>query len=132
MIVALAVGVLLSPYHWTSKWFWWLIGSAGAAFLYFAPRYWSLAGGLVLGVYVMSIWPAMIDRLFCRPVACTMTLANLIYVVLTLGSVWLVAFNFVPEGDYMKERAHVLLIITMAFIGVPVILYLHASCNITL
>ena len=117
MIIALGVGVFLSRYNWTSNLFWWLIGSGGAALLYFAPRYLSFIGGLMLGVYTMSIWPAMIDRLFCRPVASTLTLANLIYIILTLGSVWVVAFNFVPGGVYTRERTHVLLGITMVLIG---------------
>ena len=113
MIVALGVGVLLSRQQWTSNLFWWLIGSAGAALLYFAPRHWAVIGGLILGVYTMSIWPAMIDRLFSRPVARTLTIANLVYIILTLGSVWVVAFNFVPGGEYTRERTHVLLAITM-------------------
>ena len=117
VIIALGIGVLLSRYNWTSNLFWWLIGSGGAALLYFAPRYWSFIGGLMLGVYTMSIWPAMIDRLFCRPVARTLTLANLVYIVLTLGTVWVVAFNFVPGGEYTRERTHVLLGITMVLIG---------------
>ncbi len=117
VIIALGIGVLLSRYNWTSNLFWWLVGSAGAALLYFAPRYWSMIGGLMLGVYTMSIWPAMIDRLFCRPVARTLTLANLVYIVLVLGSVWVVAFNFVPGGEYTRERTHVLLGITMVLIG---------------
>lgn len=117
MIVALGVGVLLSRQHWTSNFFWWLIGSAGAVLLYFAPRHWAVIGGLILGVYTMSIWPAMIDRLFSRPVARTLTIANLVYIILTLGSVWVVAFNFVPGGEYTRERTHVLLAITMVLIG---------------
>jgi len=117
VFVALGVGVLLSHHQWTCNLFWWLIGSAGAALLYFAPRHWAVIGGLILGVYTMSIWPAMIDRLFCRPVARTLTLANLVYIILVLGSVWVVAFNFVPGGEYTRERTHVLLAITMIFIG---------------
>ena len=54
VIIALGVGVLLSRYNWTSNLFWWLIGSGGAALLYFAPRYLSFIGGLMLGVYTMS------------------------------------------------------------------------------
>ncbi|KAM7440366.1 Protein cwh43 [Porites harrisoni] len=117
VVIALGVGLLLSRQHWTSNLLWWLIGSAGAAMLYFAPRFWSFIGGLILGVYTMSVWPAMIDRLFCRPVARTLTLANVVYIVLTLGSVWVVAYNFVPGGEYTRERTHVLLGITMVLIG---------------
>lgn len=117
VVIALGFGVLLSRQHWTSNLLWWLMGSAGATMLYFAPRYWSFVGGLILGVYTMSVWPAMIDRLFCRPVARTLSLANVVYIVLTLGSVWVVAYNFVPGGEYTRERTHVLLGITMVLIG---------------
>lgn len=113
----MVTGVLLSPFKFTSSILWWIVGSSGAAALYYAPRYGSLAGGLVLAVYVMSIWPSMIDRLFCRPSARTLTLANIIYIVLTLGSVWVVAFNFVPGGEYTRERTDILVGITMVLIG---------------
>lgn len=96
---------------------WWLIGSTGAALLYFAPQYWSMIGGLLLAIYTMSIWPTMIDRLFCRPVGRTLTLANLVYIILVLGSVWVVAYNFVPGGEFTRERTHILLGITMVLIG---------------
>ena len=117
VIVALGVGVLLSKEKWTSNILWWLIGSVGATLLYFASRHWAIMGGLILGIYTMSIWPPMIDRLFCRPVACTMALANLVYIVLTLASVWVVAYNFVPGGEYTRERTHVLLAVTMVLIS---------------
>ena len=117
MIVALAVGVLLSPYKWTTSWLWWLVGVSGAAALYYAPRYWALGGGLALGAYVMSIWPAMTDRVFCRPPGRTLFLGNLIYIILVLASVWVVAYNFVPGGEYTRERTHVILAVSMAFIG---------------
>ena len=117
VIIALGIGVILSHYQWTSNVFWWLIGSTGAALLYFAPRYWSMIGGLLLAIYTMSIWPTMIDRLFCRPVGRTLTLANLVYIILVLGSVWVVAYNFVPGGEFTRERTHILLGITMVLIG---------------
>ena len=117
MLVTLSIGVLVSVYHWTPSIWWWTVGSAGAGVLYFAPRHWSLAGGLVLSVYVMSIWPAMIDRLFCRPVARTLTLGMVVYIVLMLASVWVVAYNFVPGGEFTRERTHVLLAVTMVMIG---------------
>jgi hypothetical protein len=47
----------------------------------------------------------------------TLTLANIVYIVLTLGSVWVVAYNFVPGGEYTRERTDVLVGIAMAFIG---------------
>jgi len=71
----------------------------------------------MLGVYVMSIWPSMVDRLHCCSVAATLTLANLIYVCLMLSSVWVVAYNFVPGGEYTRERTHIILAISMVFIG---------------
>ncbi|EDO41752.1 predicted protein [Nematostella vectensis] len=115
--LALALGVTLSTSSWTSSGAWSLVGVSGAAALYKAPGFGSYAGGLVLAVYVMSIWPAMIDRLFCRPSARTLALANLTYVILTLGSVWVVAYNFVPGGEYTRERTDVLLGVAMAFVG---------------
>lgn len=117
MLSTLSIGVLLSVYKWTNSLWWWAFGAVGVALLYFAPRYISLAGGMIFSVYVMSIWPAMIDRVFSRPAARTLSLGMLVYIVLMLASVWVVAYNFVPGGEFARERTHVLLAITMLFIG---------------
>ena len=63
VLVALAVGLLLStrPRVVASP-LWWGAAAAGSAALVYAEGLPAYGGGLVLGVYVMSIWP----RVRCR------------------------------------------------------------------
>ena len=85
--------------------------------LYYLPRHWSYAGGITLAVYTMSIWPLMADRLACCSPGSTLPIAMAFYIVLILASVWVVAFNFVPGGEFTRERTDLLLAVTMSLIG---------------
>ena len=117
VLIALSVGVLISSSDWVGSFMWWLVGCAGAAMLYYLPTYWSLTGGIMLAVYVMSIWPLMADKLArCTP-GSTLPVAMGLYIVLILASVWVVAFNFVPGGELTRERTDILLAVTMLLIG---------------
>lgn len=96
---------------------WWLVGSSGAAMLYYLPKYWSFTGGIILAVYLMSIWPLMADKLArCNP-GSTLLVAMGLYIILILASVWVVAFNFVPGGEFTRERTDILMAVTMLLIG---------------
>ncbi|XP_028401694.1 PGAP2-interacting protein-like [Dendronephthya gigantea] len=117
VLIGLSFGIMLSPNDWTKSFVWWLIGSAGAAMLYRLPTHWSFVGGIILAVYLMSIWPLMADKLArCNP-GSTLPLAMGLYIVLILASVWVVAFNFVPGGEFTRERTGTLMAITMLLIG---------------
>ena len=76
------------------------------------------SGGVVLAVYVMSIWPNMIDRAsVCSP-GMTFGMAGLVYTLEIMLGVWTVAYNFVPGGVYTREHTgHVIAVvmITIAF-----------------
>ena len=85
--------------------------------LYYLPKYWSLTGGMILAVYIMSIWPLMADKLArCTP-GLSLSIAMALYIVLILASVWVVAFNFVPGGEFTRERTDILMAVTMLLIG---------------
>ena len=85
--------------------------------LYYLPKQWSFTGGIILAIYVMSIWPLMADKLArCTP-GSTLPVAMGLYIVLILASVWVVAFNFVPGGELTRERTDILMAITMLLIG---------------
>lgn len=117
ILIALSFGIMLSPNDWTKSFVWWLVGSAGAAMLYRLPTHWSFVGGIILAIYLMSIWPLMADKLArCNP-GLTLPIAMGLYIVLILASVWVVAFNFVPGGEFTRERTGTLMAITMLLIG---------------
>eukprot|EP00058_Branchiostoma_floridae_P025645 XP_002611135.1 hypothetical protein BRAFLDRAFT_88466 [Branchiostoma floridae] len=76
-----------------------------------------LAGGVLLAVYTMSVWPQMSDRLVLCPPARTMVLTLAMYLVQMFGMVWCTAYNFVPLGEYTRERTYILLAISIVCVG---------------
>ena len=117
VLLALGIGVLLSTKEWTGSLLWWFIGCIGAAMLYYLPTYWGYVGGVTLAIYVMSIWPLMADKFVCCSPGLALPVAMALYIVLILTSVWVVAFNFVPGGEYTRERTDLLLAVAMFLIG---------------
>lgn len=97
--------------------FWWLIGFIGVVLFYFVFRYWLMIGGFLFVIYIMFIWLIMIDRLFCRFVGRILILVNLVYIIFVLGLVWVVVYNFVLGGEFIRERIYILLGIIMVLIG---------------
>jgi hypothetical protein len=65
----------------------------------------------------MSVWPFMLDRLSACPPARTLTLAAVVWLIETLYSVWTVAYNFVPGGEYTREHTGWLIIAVMISLG---------------
>ena len=73
-------------------------------------------GGLLLGVYTLSVWPTMVNQVSACPPGRTLVLANLVYIAQVLFQVWTVAFNFVPGGVYTREHTDWLILIVMGLI----------------
>jgi hypothetical protein len=55
-------------------------------------------------MFLMSQWLVLMDQLAQCPVARTLCLAMLVWLVEVLFHVWTVAFNFVPGGVYTREH----------------------------
>jgi endonuclease/exonuclease/phosphatase family metal-dependent hydrolase len=118
VLLALWFGVLLSPcYHVTKSLVWWLIGSSAFAALYLLPTWQAFTGGILLAVYTTSVWPAMLDYVSVCPPGRTLCLAMLTWLAETLFSVWTVAYNFVPGGEYTREHTGWLIVVVVVTIG---------------
>ncbi|KAI8489370.1 Protein cwh43 [Branchiostoma belcheri] len=119
VLLGLANGLLLSSSDWlTGSSLWFLTGGiGGAAAIQFLPTYQGFLGGVLLAVYTTSVWPQMSDRLVLCPPARTMVLTLAVYLVEMFGMVWCTAYNFVPLGEYTRERTYILLAISMLCIG---------------
>jgi hypothetical protein len=125
-ITALAFGLLLAHLSTTSiksKRFlshplWFLFGSASSYVLYTFRNWTGYAGGLGVGIFLMSILPlgfqaasdasggvngtATCHKNLALPKTYTIALA--VYCALNLASVFTVAYAFVPGGVYFRER----------------------------
>ncbi|XP_060085911.1 PGAP2-interacting protein-like [Ylistrum balloti] len=120
VLLCLAMGVYLSPrQRLAQSKAWWLMGLVGFVALYYLPTWQGYAGGLVLAVYTMSIWPEMTDRLTLCPPARTLFVVMVVYLVEIFFFVWTVAYNFVPGGVYTREHTDYLILTVMTgiFLG---------------
>lgn len=116
VIVCVVCGLNLSSFEWPAHPAWGVAGLVGSAALYFAPTYYGFAGGLVLAVYLFSVWPLVINNMTQHPPGRTLAVGYFVYVIWILASVWVVAYPFVPGGVYLRERTHVFLFGSMLFV----------------
>ncbi|XP_051889368.1 PGAP2-interacting protein-like isoform X2 [Pristis pectinata] len=118
ILVALAIGVMLSFWASVDNIAFWLIGVASAICLFYLRREGAFAAGTVLAVYAMSLWPNVIERLVSSggPGKALGT-AMLVYLLEILSTVWCTAYNFVPGGAITREKTMVVLGTLMHLIG---------------
>ncbi|KAI8358483.1 Frag1/DRAM/Sfk1 family-domain-containing protein [Choanephora cucurbitarum] len=121
-IAALALGLLISPYRrLTTSLGWYLVGVASCAVFYCSSAWTAYYGGLVLGVYLLSITPALIRSISTQAPFKTLLTAFMTYNILCLAHVWVVAYEFVPGGVYARERTDAILATMMVLIGLGVL-----------
>ncbi|KAF7728465.1 hypothetical protein EC973_006018 [Apophysomyces ossiformis] len=120
-IIALALGLLLSSNRRiTLNAVWYVIGCAACAVFYVFEGWTAYYGGLVLGLYLMSVMPALVKAIADHGPFKTMFTSFMIYNVLCLAHVWVVAYAFVPGGVYARERTNWVLASVMFLIGLGV------------
>lgn len=121
-IVAMGAGFLLGllQEEFTKSWSFYGIGCVGAAALYRNPGWWGYYGALTLAVYLMAIVPTFVQSAARHPPGRTFGVAFLVYNIMVLAHVWVVAYAFVPGGPLLRERTDLVMIATMALIGVGV------------
>ena len=86
-------------------------------FLFHAPPLIAFVGGLGLAIYVMSIFPTLVNLASKCNKGKVLTVGLLFAVILLLASVWVVAYNFVPGGSLTREKNDIIMIIVMVFLG---------------
>ncbi|XP_013421096.1 PGAP2-interacting protein isoform X1 [Lingula anatina] len=108
ILISLAFGILVCCRFSASK-IWWIDGALSLVGLYYLPTWQGFACANLLAIYTMSIWPEMIDRLSRCPAGPTLTLSVVTYLVEIFFSVWTVAYNFVPGGEFTREHTDYLI-----------------------
>ncbi|CAB4403883.1 unnamed protein product [Rhizophagus irregularis] len=128
-IVAMSLGLVLSSYRKivTGK-PWYVVGCVSCACMYYYPAWNGYYGGLLLTIYLMSLVPTFIGVVSQHPPGRTFFAAMMTYNIFCLAHVWVVAYAFVPAGEYMREHTDYVLFAMMALIGLGV---RNASTNYT-
>lgn len=76
-----------------------------------------LAGGLMLALFTFSTWPEMFSKATSCTPSLVLTTAMVVYIFEILFSVWTIAYNFAPGGEYTRERTHFLIAGVIVTIG---------------
>lgn len=99
---------------------WLLLGTAGLYGTYWLAGNCSFIGGLIAATFLMSVWPHLFSLLPHTTVWLTMAMAMLIYLFEIFFSVWTVAYNFVPGGEFTRELSSFLIIMVAITISYAV------------
>jgi len=85
---------------------WFVLGSLSSFVMYRWRNWFGYAGGLVFAFFVMSSFPVIFSNAAVNgSLTKTSFTAMLVYCLLSLASVWTVAYAFVPGGVYLRERS---------------------------
>lgn len=86
---------------------WFAYGAFSTCVLYFYNDWLGYFGGCNLAVFFMSIVPVVLARVAgSRSIAKTFTVAMLVVALFYVGSVFTVAYAFVPGGQVFRERTN--------------------------
>jgi len=94
---------LLTSFPWLS------VGVLFFMILYYGETYMAFFGGLILAIYTSSLWPLLLKRIVAFPPHKVFVVAMGTYFFYLVLSVWVVAYNFVPGGEYTRERTDVMM-----------------------
>lgn len=84
---------------------WFFFGAVSCFVFYHYRNILGYAGGLSFACFSMSITPVVLHRAASTGMLVnTYLTAMFVYCLLSLASVWTVAYAFVPAGSYLRER----------------------------
>ena len=110
---AFAGGILaaskLNPQTFTSVFYNILVGGVSAFVLYYFPGWVGYAGSCSYTFYLASISPLVWRIISGHNPAAFFTLSFFFTIVISLASVWIVAYAFVPGGFLLRERTDIVL-----------------------
>lgn len=112
VIAASALGAIIFTYRYDSPVFaklWPLWGLIGAYSLYTYPDWNGFNGGVMLTIYLVSVYPRLLRSASALSPAKTFGNALLVNIVLDVASVVTAAYAFVPMGWLLRERTDLVL-----------------------
>ena len=96
---------------------WHAIGLASGLGLYYLQSYFAFFEGCLLSIYTASLWPHLSKRLVHYPPGKVFPVAILTWALMSIASVWIVAYNFVPGGTVTRERTDVLIVVVVFLVA---------------
>lgn len=94
-----------------------IFASIAVFVLYYVPKYVGFFAGLFWAVWVVAITPTLFTAIKnYRCVGKCMIVGCLTYQLLSFGSIWTVAYAFVPGGWVLRERTHIVFLFSQVFL----------------
>lgn len=119
-MVAIAVGIVLSiklsPNVLSSLSYNLLVGGCSCITLYVAEDWYGFTGACIYSLYLSSVTPIVLQNTIHYNPALTFFLGFLFMIIFSLGSIWIVAYAFVPLGWTLRERTDIILFSSFALI----------------
>lgn len=100
-----------------------VIGAASAYVLYAYKSWVGFGGSLVFAFYLASLGPLIGQAVAGYNIAALFSLSFLFSIVISLASVWIVAYAFVPGGPLLRERTDLIVIASVVLVSLGVINY---------
>lgn len=121
MVLSLATGLLLNESSLPGSTLWWLLGGCASVVFYYGPGVIGYCGGLLLITYATSLWHLYLQAMFQLQSLAgkTISVAIASQLLWVVGTVWVVAYNFVPLGNLSRERVYVILFASAFVVGYP-------------
>ncbi len=121
VLSAFLSGVFIMYFPFTKTGTWWLLGLVGGMMLAYGGYINSLIGGMLLALTMPAFWFIVIYKIQSRHVGRIAAVSVLVYLFLTLGSVFTVTFAYVPGGEIFREQEEMLLLISLVMLSFSLI-----------
>ncbi|EGW34492.1 uncharacterized protein SPAPADRAFT_65626 [Spathaspora passalidarum NRRL Y-27907] len=109
IIIALFITAKYHPNVFSGLGYNLVVGGGSAVVLYLFEGWLGYAGSLVYSFYLVSIGPIIWQGIVGYNIAGAFFLAFFVDIIISLGSVWIVAYAFVPGGPLLRERTDIIL-----------------------
>jgi endonuclease/exonuclease/phosphatase family metal-dependent hydrolase len=114
MMACMVLGIFLGRHSFVRSWLWWILAMIFTLAFIIIDTPVGAACGLFLVVYLVSIWPAIVEELTrVVYIGRGFTVAGLFYTFGCLGTVWCIAYNFVPGGFFVREYTPQLVVLSL-------------------
>lgn len=95
-----------------------------SAFILYRFNGWlGFGGSLVLAFYLASLGPIIGQSIFGYNVVAIFSVAFFICILISLASIWIVAYAFVPGGPLLRERTDIVLSASLISLGLAIVNY---------
>eukprot|EP01120_Amphizonella_sp_Union-15-10_P010257 TRINITY_DN4083_c0_g1_i1.p1 TRINITY_DN4083_c0_g1~~TRINITY_DN4083_c0_g1_i1.p1 ORF type:complete len:671 (-),score=101.94 TRINITY_DN4083_c0_g1_i1:45-1937(-) len=92
---------------------WYLIAMVSSVCLIYTPKNIGIYAGYVVISFLVSLWPGAVNSVRKFPPGRTIAVTIFVYILEQLAIIWTVAYNFVPLGEYMRERTTQVFLVVM-------------------